>query len=95
MQGWRASGCSVARANAPRAVPAGAGRRGEAGWEGSLDLALDRTRFQDLPLLWPQGLGDGARHWITQNVTEGEIAEGRWRFQFAPREGGAACALSG
>ncbi len=81
-------------APAPVIAASGAGRRGEAGWEGSLDLALDRTRFQDLPLLWPQGLGDGARHWITQNVTEGEIAEGRWRFQFAPREGGEGVRLA-
>lgn len=81
-------------APAPVIAASGAGTRGEAGWEGALDLTLDRTRFQDLPLLWPQGLGEGARYWITQNVTEGEIANGRWRFRFAPGEGGAGVRLA-
>jgi hypothetical protein len=81
-------------APAPAISAGGALRRGPAGWEGALELALDRTRFQDLPVLWPQGLGEGARRWITENVTEGEIAEGRWRFALAPGEGGQGLRLA-
>ncbi|MCX8133743.1 MAG: hypothetical protein N3D18_07245 [Roseococcus sp.] len=82
-------------APAPMIVAAGGLRRGPEGWGGSLDLALDRTRFQDLPVLWPQGLGEGARRWITENITEGEISEGRWRFTLGPGEGGAGLRLVG
>lgn len=83
-----------AGAPAPVITATGAARRGAEGWEGALELGLDRTRFQDLPVLWPQGLGEGARRWITENVTEGEIAEGRWRFTLAAGEGGAGLRLA-
>lgn len=81
-------------APAPVIAASGSGQREGAGWGGTLDLTLDRTRFQDLPLLWPQGLGEGARYWITQNITEGEIANGRWRFQFAPNADGQGLRLA-
>jgi hypothetical protein len=84
----------VPGAHAPVITASGEGRRDAAGWAGSLDLALDRTRFQDLPLLWPQGLGEGAREWITQNISEGEIAGGRWRFAFAPGAEGQGLRLA-
>lgn len=63
-------------------------RAAEGGWRGALELALDATRFQDLPALWPAGLAEGARAWITANVTEGAIREGRWRLGlFLPGDG--------
>jgi hypothetical protein len=36
-----------------------------------LTLLLDQVAFADLPALWPQGVGGGARDWITQNITAG------------------------
>ena len=50
-------------------------------WLGALDLSLDRVAFADLPVLWPQGLGAGARSWITANIPAGEVSNGRWRFE--------------
>nr|MCU0945991.1 AsmA-like C-terminal region-containing protein [Rubritepida sp.] len=81
-------------APAPRLDGAGSFTQGEAGWEGTLELALDRTRFQDLPALWPRGLGEGAREWITANVTQGEITDGRWKLGLALDAGAAAPRLA-
>jgi hypothetical protein len=67
-------------APAPRLDASGAWQHADGAWRGMLDLAVDRTRFQDLPALWPPGLGEGARAWITGNVTEGDVTGGRWRF---------------
>ncbi|MBS7811905.1 YhdP family protein [Roseococcus pinisoli] len=51
----------------------------EGRWRGTLDLGLDRARFADLRMLWPEGLVPGARHWITENVTAGEATAGNWQ----------------
>jgi hypothetical protein len=48
-------------------------------WRGAMSLELDRARFADLPSLWPQGLGAGAREWMTENITAGEASAGRWQ----------------
>jgi hypothetical protein len=41
-----------------------------------LALRLDQLAFADLPALWPQGMGGGARDWITQNITAGTARNG-------------------
>ena len=74
------------RLPAPAGAPAstiaasGAARLAASRWAGTLDLTLDRVGFRDLPALWPEGLAPGVRDWITQNVTAGEISNGRWQF---------------
>lgn len=42
-------------------------------------LDLDQVAFSDLPGLWPEGTGDnGARAWITRNVTAGTARNGHF-----------------
>lgn len=63
-----------------RITTTGAARLAEGRWGAELSLGLDGARFADLPRLWPEGLVEGARLWITENITEGRVAEGRWRI---------------
>lgn len=65
---------------APTALATGAARLERGEWRGELELALDRLRAADLPTFWPPAVGGGERDWITQNVTAGEVSEGRWRL---------------
>ena len=71
----------------------------EGRWRGALDLSLDRVSFADLAVLWPQGLGGGARAWITANIPTGDISNGRWRFEAEGASGpgwsGAEAELTG
>jgi hypothetical protein len=41
-----------------------------------LALKLDQVSFADLARLWPQGMGGGARAWVTQNITAGTARDG-------------------
>jgi hypothetical protein len=41
-----------------------------------LTLQLDQIGFADLPALWPQGIGGGARAWVTENITAGTARNG-------------------
>ncbi|MCW8084576.1 AsmA-like C-terminal region-containing protein [Sabulicella glaciei] len=56
----------------------GAARAEGGKWRGGAELALDRVRLNDLRTLWPTGLGGPERSWITENLTVGEIRNGRW-----------------
>jgi hypothetical protein len=87
----RASGEAVAVETLTLRLPAPGGvstleatgeARLEAGrWRGGLDLALDRVALADLQTLWPSSLAEGARDWITSNITAGEATAGRWRIE--------------
>ncbi|WP_144404354.1 DUF3971 domain-containing protein [Belnapia sp. F-4-1] len=69
---------------APVLQASGAARREAGLWRGALDLSLDRLAFADLPGYWPRGLGSpkgGERDWITQNITAGEVRNGRWHVE--------------
>jgi hypothetical protein len=69
---------------APVLQASGAATRASGLWRGALDLALDRLAFADLPGYWPRGLGSptgGERDWITQNITAGEVRNGRWHIK--------------
>jgi len=46
-------------------------------FDASLSLGVDKVDFADLPTLWPKDVGDGARVWITQNITAGTASQGR------------------
>ncbi|WPB83251.1 AsmA-like C-terminal region-containing protein [Sediminicoccus rosea] len=77
-------------------VEASGQARLEAGrWRGGLDLALDRISLADLPQLWPQGVAEGARDWITSNITAGEASGGRWRIEAESAPGFVDAALTG
>lgn len=49
----------------------------------SLSLGLDQVDFADLPVLWPKGVGTGARNWITENIPTGMASRGNFRFGLA------------
>jgi len=69
----------LAGPEAPNLTGTAEALRGAAGWQGSLDLALDRLRLAELARHWPAGLVEGAREWITGNVTAGVARNGQWR----------------
>src|SRR6185312_4853258 len=62
-----------ARAGGPVVTVTGKGtlRRDAGRFDAALSLGLDQADFADLPALWPEGLSDGARRWIIDNVTTG------------------------
>ncbi len=70
-----------AGAPAPSLLLSGAASFSRGEWHGRAEARLDRVRAADLPALWPPGLGGGERAWITQNVTAGEVREGRWSLE--------------
>ncbi|MBS0562316.1 MAG: hypothetical protein JSR21_19895, partial [Proteobacteria bacterium] len=51
-----------------------------------IGLTLDQVAFADLPALWPEGVGQGARNWITGNITAGTARDGKVdvALEFAP-----------
>jgi hypothetical protein len=63
-----------------RVTGTGAARLAEGSWAAQVSLGAQAVRFADLPNLWPAGLAEGARSWITGNITEGVVTEGRWRL---------------
>jgi len=67
----------------------------EGRWRGTIGLELDRARFADLGTLWPEGLADGARGWMTENVTAGEARAGRWQVTAEVAEDYSDFRLSG
>ncbi len=46
------------------------------GYTSDLSLDLNRVELADLPILWPAGVGGGARPWILENVTAGFAHDG-------------------
>ncbi|MBV8575802.1 MAG: hypothetical protein JOZ58_12315 [Acetobacteraceae bacterium] len=54
----------------------GSGSRESGGVRAELALGVDQVAFADLPRLWPEGLGGGARGWLTQNITAGIARNG-------------------
>ena len=51
-------------------------RRRQTHLQTQLAVLLDQVAFADLPTLWPQGMGAGARAWITENITAGTARNG-------------------
>jgi len=45
--------------------------------DAALTVALDQLAFADLPLLWPTGLGSGARPWLLENIPTGIARNGQ------------------
>ncbi len=66
---------------------AGTLQRGPVQSTASLKIDLDRVRFADLPGLWPQGLLDGARAWILENITEGTAHHGHFAVELSAGPG--------
>jgi len=49
---------------------------------GTFDLRLDQVAFADLATLWPGGMGgEGARAWVTENITGGTAHDLNLRMQ--------------
>lgn len=65
---------------------------------GELDVRLDRVGFADLGTLWPDGLADGAKAWITANITSGTAHDLRLRLRVeaaADLSGGTVTGMAG
>lgn len=50
--------------------------RGSGRLNASLNLGAEHIDAADLTLLWPEGVGGGARHWITEHVLGGLATQG-------------------
>jgi hypothetical protein len=46
----------------------------------ALTLGVSQIDIADLPMLWPPGLGGGARPWVTEHVTGGTVTRGTAAF---------------
>ena len=65
---------------------------------GELALRLDQVAFADLAVLWPDGVGSGAKAWITENITAGNAHDLRLNLKVvaaADLSDGEVTALSG
>ena len=52
----------------------------------SLQADLRNVPTNDLGRLWPQGVGASARRWITQNLSDGAVEEGRFEIVARAKE---------
>jgi hypothetical protein len=51
-------------------------RRAPGSVHAQVTVLLDQVGFADLPHVWPESLGGGARAWITENITAGTARNG-------------------
>ena len=51
-------------------------------------VGIDRVLFADLGSLWPEGVGGGARPWLTENLTAGTARDGHVTFTLTGAETG-------
>jgi len=65
----------------PTVTASAEAQRQDGFWRGSFTLGVDVVRFAELPAYWPEGLAQGARNWVTDNITAGEVHDGHWRFE--------------
>ncbi|WP_431281463.1 AsmA-like C-terminal region-containing protein [Humitalea sp. 24SJ18S-53] len=79
-----------AEVRAPTLTASGRVWREGGGWNGSLDLGLDRLNMGDLSAYWPPGVVEGARWWVVENVVAGTATGGRWHIEGAWAEGAAS-----
>ena len=59
-----------------------------------LALDLDHLDFADLPDLWPQNVGGGARPWLTENMTAGSVHDAHFTMALQGAEDGRDIALT-
>lgn len=64
---------------APTLVAEGEARQQDAGWQLQGGLTLDGVAAAALDRYWPAGIGHNPRSWIVENVTAGQIRNGRWQ----------------
>jgi hypothetical protein len=57
-------------------------------------LGLDQVAFADLPRLWPDGTGGGARPWIIQNITAGVVRDAKIHFEMQANDDLSGFALT-
>ena len=84
---WRPEGLRVTRAalrldgpGAPLLTATGTATRVGKRWRAEAAVALDTLPIAELGRWWPEGIGDGARVWILENLTAGIARNGRWRI---------------
>lgn len=67
---------------APTVTAQAVAERGGGRWRGQATLGLDAVAFADLDAWWPRGVVEGARSWMTRNITAGTVRGGQWRIGF-------------
>lgn len=67
--------------SAPEIRLQGQAQRAEGVWRGGLEVSLDAIALGDLAQYWPEGIGPGARRWMTENITAGTARSGQWRVE--------------
>ena len=60
-----------------------------------LEIDLDQLAFADLATLWPAGVGDGGRAWVTQNITAGTARNAHVQLTLAANADLSGVALTG
>lgn len=60
-------------------------------WLAEATLGIDQVAVADLDAYWPAGVAQGAREWITENMTGGLARDGTWRItaEWDPASGAA------
>ncbi len=61
----------------------GEGQRTDQSLQANFTLELDQAAFADLPVLWPEGTGGGARAWIAANISSGTARNAHVEVQVA------------
>jgi hypothetical protein len=72
----------------------GTARQASGRWDSAVTLDLDQVEFADLPVLWPKGIGGGARAWITENIPVGVARSGHFEIALAAPEDLSDCVLT-
>lgn len=58
-------------------------RRAAGRFDASVQLGLDHFALADIGRVWPAGMGGNARDWLLENVTAGEVRDGKVNVEIA------------
>lgn len=89
------TGAGAPAAEPPRITAQAEARLVDGRWQAEAQFGIDRVAVADLALYWPAGIADGARDWITENMTAGIARDGTWRATASWDPAGAAPRLLG
>jgi hypothetical protein len=74
----------------PRITARGEARLSDGRWLADARLGIDRLAVADLAQYWPTGIAQGARDWITENLTGGTVRDGNWHITAELDQAGGA-----
>jgi hypothetical protein len=80
---------------APRIQARAEARPVDGRWQAEATLGIDRVTVSELAHYWPAGLAPNARHWVTENLTEGVARDGTWQVRAAWDSASGALSVTG